>query len=106
MSRVETRQSARKVMFMGENALNSHCKTMETANGDKQVFLDHLKRRLADAGALDDDDEAEEEKKAVEKHTTAARKAINAFEQLLKDVRRDWADDFLNHSHLWQRRLH
>ena len=94
--------------LMGENAFDSRCKTIESANNDKQVFLDYLKRRLADAGALDDDDEAED-KKAVE---TAAWKTINAFEQLLKDVK-DWADNekhimghFLNHPQLWKRRLH
>jgi len=85
-----TGQAKKKVMFMGEAAFKARCEDIKSAIWAKQLILDHLRRRLADADKMEDEEDATAEQEEVEPAIKKAEKAITALEKFLIDVTRDW----------------
>ena len=85
-----TGQTKRKVMFMGEAAFKARCEAIESASGAKELILEHLTRRLADAHEMEDEEEATAEREEVEPEMKKAKRAIAALKKFLADVTRDW----------------
>src|SRR3984957_15812339 len=85
-----TGQAKKKVMFMGEAAFKVRCEAIESASGAKELILEHLTRRLADAHEMEDEEEATAEREEVEPEMKKAKRAIAALKKFLADVTRDW----------------
>ncbi|KAI0246256.1 hypothetical protein BJV78DRAFT_1364965 [Lactifluus subvellereus] len=83
----------KKVMLLGEAAFKARLKDIEAAIGAKKVIINQLNRRLALAEKMEDEDDATAERKAVKPKMDEAIEAIEAFEELLADVIRDWEEE-------------
>ncbi|KAH8110516.1 hypothetical protein DFH11DRAFT_773107 [Phellopilus nigrolimitatus] len=83
----------RLVMLLGENAFKARVNAIKAAIGGKGIIMKQVKRSLELANAMDDKQVAAAERAAAQLRMDEATKAIKAFEQLLADVVRDWADE-------------
>ncbi|THH17193.1 hypothetical protein EW146_g3576 [Bondarzewia mesenterica] len=86
-------QPKRKVLLMGEATFVAHCKAIEAAIGVKQIVIAQLNRRLEMADRMEDEEDAALERKAVKPKMKEANEAIAAFEKVLADVTREWAEE-------------
>lgn len=85
-----TGQSKKNVMLMGEAAFKARCEDIKSAIGAKEIILNYLRQRLADANKMEDQEEAAAEQEDVSPDIKKTEKAITALEKLLHDVTRDW----------------
>lgn len=80
------------VMFLGKAAFEARVQDIQNKIDAQSANIAFLKRRLTLAEHLEED-EAAAETKAAQREMDEANEAIGVFEQLQKDVKRDWADE-------------
>lgn len=81
-------------MLLGEAAFKDRVELVEAAIHAKNVILTQLRQRQALANQLEDEGDREAELAEVQDEMAKADKAIAAFERLLRDIRRDWKNEF------------
>ena len=95
-----TSEATKKVLLLGDAALEARIKDIESEIGGKHILLKQLEARKLEAGGQDDDEEAQAERTDVERQEEDARKAIVALNELLSNITRDWgslADRMIGH---------